>query len=117
MGLHKGAAFHTWLQGEIEESAKTTDSLLQHMRLGDNGITLFQRESDGQYRQLRNSEVELWTTGNPDMDRHHYPLRLVASEVSTQSMIIFPRDADLFYVSRHGIAGERGMVAALGAAW
>jgi hypothetical protein len=33
-------------------------------------------------------------------DRHHYPLRLVATELTTQSMVVFPRDADLLYAVR-----------------
>lgn len=110
MGLHKGEAFHTWLQSAVQHTAATTDSLLKHMMLGGNNITFFQRESDGQYRQLDNSDVELWTTGDADVDRHHYPLRLVASEVVTQSMIVFPRDADLFYVSRHNRKGQGALL-------
>jgi hypothetical protein len=112
MGLHKGEVFHKWLQLATQHSAATTEGLLQHMRLGANGITLFQRESDGQYKQLLNSEVEWWTTDgdvDPEAGRHHYPLRIVASEVATQSMIIFPRDADLFYVSSHA-SGRQAIV-------
>lgn len=98
MGLHKGDAFLKWLKKEMgEHEVTTTNQLLERMQLKKRGVETYRRDRAGDYQKMPVDGS--WTTGKPDEDRHHYPLRLVASEVATQSMVLFPRDADLFYVS------------------
>lgn len=107
MGIHKGGKFLTWLKGEMEKARSdedgvhTTRELLQRMRLSGD-IRLFKRDLRGtewSYQPVANQHIQPWVGNDQPAARRHYPLRLVASEVTTQTMIVFPQDADLFYVS------------------
>lgn len=101
MGLHKGDEFRTWLSTSMGEI--TTSELLNRMKLSANGITLYRKvEEDGRwkYQLLDMASVEPWIpAGGKKEDRDQLPLRIVASEVTTQTKAVFPRDADLYYVS------------------
>jgi hypothetical protein len=103
MGLHKGVKFHTWLSRVMrDEGVEKTSQLLDRMKLSANGITLYRAvEQDGSlvYQPIDMASLEPWipSPGRKE-DREQIPLRIVASEVVTQTKAVFPRDADLYYV-------------------
>jgi len=103
IGLHKGDEFISWLKTQMAAHDVTnTEQLLLKMQLANNDIRIFRPVAtvspEGPTGEVQYQEVTAQVEG-PQHDRLHYPLRLVASEVTTQSMIVFPRDADMFYVS------------------
>lgn len=88
-----------------------TSQLLDLMKLSANGITLYHTvEEDGSwtYQPLDMASLEPWIQA-PDRqeDREQLPLRIVASEVATQTKAVFPRDADLYYVRDWAAAAAR----------
>lgn len=105
MGIHPGKAFTEWLTQQLEElDADTQAKLLAKMKIPA-GLHLHYRDSAGTISDVtdtirRHMECRdaCSTVG---CDLKSYPLKLVAAEVSSQTKVVFPQEAQLFYQVSH----------------
>ena len=121
-------SFRSWMDGTLKEQLRgnngapirdfTVRDLLERLTLPDD-VRIYRRDDNapaGGPGFAAGSAEDLTEQVNPkppadygsaNWDTYEWPLKLVAAELRTQSKIVFPQDAPLFYVSG-GRWGGRG---------
>ena len=127
LGVHPGTKFRSWmddrlkdqLQGNNGTSARdfTVADLLARLKLPD-ATTIWARD-DGTpvgaaFASSKTKDLTAQTCPKPPTNygaanwaEYEWPLKLVAAELKTQSKIVFPQDAPLFYVSGSMVCDAR----------